>query len=152
MNIIIEKAKPCNLQEIADIEKEIFSTPWSLKNITATFENKSNCFFVAKDVDSGETVGHICLETVLDEGILTSVAVKERYRNKGIAKKLMDSFIREAKDRKVAFINLEVRASNTPAVSLYEKYGFEQVGIRKNYYSKPAEDAVLMTLNFDKSV
>lgn len=152
MNIIIEKSKPCNLQEIADIEKEIFSTPWSIKNITATFENKSNCFFVAKDFDSGETVGHICLETVLDEGILTSVAVKERYRNKGIAKKLMDSFLAEAKNRNIAFINLEVRASNAPAVSLYEKYGFEKVGIRKNYYSKPAEDAVLMTLNFDKSI
>lgn len=148
MDIVIEKAKTCNLQEIADIEKEIFSTPWSLKNITDTFKNENNCFFVAKDSESGETVGHICLETVLDEGILTSVAVKEKYRNKGIAKKLMDSFIDEAKKRNIAFINLEVRASNAPAISLYEKYGFEKVGTRKNYYSKPTEDALLMMLNF----
>lgn len=148
MDIVIEKAKACNLQEIADIEKEIFSTPWSLKNITDTFKNKNNCFFVAKDFESGETAGHICLETVLDEGILTSVAVKEKYRNKGIAKKLMDSFIDEAKNRNIAFINLEVRASNAPAIALYEKYGFEKVGTRKNYYSKPTEDALLMMLNF----
>ena len=103
---------------------------------------------MAKDLESGETVGHICLETVLDEGILTSVAVKEKYRNKGIAKKLMDSFIDEAKNRNIAFINLEVRASNAPAIALYEKYGFEKVGTRKNYYSKPTEDALLMMLNF----
>lgn len=148
MDIVIEMAKACNLQEIADIEKEIFSTPWSLKNITDTFENENNCFFVAKDLESGETVGHICLETVLDEGILTSVAVKEKYRNKGIAKKLMDSFIDEAKNRNIVFINLEVRASNAPAIALYEKYGFEKVGTRKNYYSKPTEDALLMMLNF----
>lgn len=148
MDIVIEKAKACDLQEIADIEKEIFSTPWSLKNITDTFENKNNCFFVAKDLENGETAGHICLETVLDEGILTSVAIKEKYRNKGIAKKLMNSFIDEAKKRNIAFINLEVRASNEPAIDLYEKYGFEQVGVRKNYYSKPVEDALLMTLNF----
>lgn len=148
MDIIIEKAKACNLQEIADIEKEIFSTPWSLKNITGTFENEKNCFFVAKDLESGETAGHICLETVLDEGILTSVAVKMKYRNKGIANKLMDSFIQEAKQRNIKFINLEVRASNVPAIALYKKYGFEQVGVRKNYYSMPAEDALLMTLVF----
>ena len=148
MNIVIEKAKACNLQEIADIEKEIFSTPWSLKNITDTFKNENNWFFVGKDLESGEIVGHICLETVLDEGILTSIAVKEKYRNKGIAKKLMDSFIDEAKNRNIAFINLEVRASNAPAIALYEKYGFEKVGTRKNYYSKPTEGALLMMLNF----
>lgn len=148
MDIVIERAKTCHLQKIADIEKEIFSTPWSLKNITDTFKNKNNCFFVAKDLESGETVGHICLEMVLDGGILTSVAVKEKYRNKGIAKKLMDSFIDEAKNRNIAFINLEVRASNAPAIALYEKYGFEKVGTRKNYYSKPTEDALLMMLNF----
>ena len=62
MDIVIERAKTCHLQKIADIEKEIFSTPWSLKNITDTFKNKNNCFFVAKDLESGETVGHICLE------------------------------------------------------------------------------------------
>ena len=99
-------------------------------------------------MESGEIVGHICLETVLDEGILTSIAVKEKYRNKGIAKKLMDSFIDEAKNRNIAFINLEVRASNAPAIALYEKYGFVKMGTRKNYYSKPIEDALLMMLNF----
>lgn len=147
MDIVIEKAQACDLREIADTEKEIFSTPWSLKSITDTFENENNCFFAAKDIESGETAGHICLETVLDEGTLTSVAVREKYRGKGIAKRLMDAFMDEAKKRNISFIYLEVRASNIPAISLYEKYGFEKVGTRKNYYSKPAEDALLMTLS-----
>lgn len=146
MNIVIKKAMSCNLQDIADMEKEMFSMPWSLSSITAVFENENNSIFVAVDNDTGKTVGYICLETVLDEGNLTLIAVKSEYRKKGIAGLLMDSLLLEAKERKLSYINLEVRASNIPAVSLYEKYGFERIGIRKNYYSKPSEDALLMML------
>lgn len=137
------------MEEIAEIEKEIFTTPWSLKSIVSVYENENNCIFVAVDRDSGAAVGHICLETVLDEGTLTSVAVRECYRNKGIARGLMDCLISEAKKRKLAFINLEVRSSNRAAVQLYEKYGFEINGLRKNYYTKPLEDALLMILHLD---
>ena len=87
---------------------------------------------------------------VLDEGYINNVAVREEYRKQGIASALLDVFIRFGKAHQLAFLTLEVRASNAAAIALYQKHGFEQVGRRKNYYEDPKEDAILMTLTFKK--
>ena len=88
------------------------------------------------------------MSTVLDEGSLLDICVDEKFRRKGVAKALFEKLLEVACDLSLAFITLEVRASNVSAVKLYESLCFEKVAIRKNYYSKPTEDAVLMTRYF----
>ena len=98
--------------------------------------------------DDGNALGYAGLQTVLDEGYINNVAVAPDYRRQGVAGELIAAFIRFGK-AKLAFLTLEVRASNTPAIQFYEKYGFAEAGRRKNYYDDPKEDAILMTLEFE---
>ena len=100
-------------------------------------------FFVA--TYAGEIAGYVGAHNVLGEVYITNVAVFEKFRRKGVAKKLIDALLESAKAENGNFVTLEVRKSNIPAVSLYEKCGFEKVGERKNFYEKPRENAVLMT-------
>ena len=81
---------------------------------------------------------------VLDEGYINNVAVREEYRQRGIASALLDVFIRFAKAHQLAFLTLEVRDSNAPAAALYASLGFAQIGLRKNYYQHPKEDARIL--------
>ena len=87
----------------------------------------------------------LCMMYVLDEGYISNVAVSPAYRRQGIADKLISQLLKSAEDKELTFVTLEVRQSNIPAISLYEKNGFIKVGQRKNYYDLPKEDAILMT-------
>ena len=86
------------------------------------------------------------LSSVLDEGSLDNIAVSLDHRRHGVADALMDAAGAWGRARELSFITLEVRASNGPAIALYDKHGFVTVGRRTNYYEKPREDAILMTL------
>ncbi len=108
--------------------------------------NDSAVVIVAEGAD-GTVLGYAGLQTVLDEGYLNNVAVAPRFRRQGVADELIAAFVRFGQAR-LAFLTLEVRASNAAAIALYEKHGFQPVGRRKDYYDDPAEDAVLMTLRF----
>ena len=99
--------------------------------------------------DDGTVLGYAGLSVVLDEGCIEKVAVKGKYRRMGVADALVDAFVRFGRAH-LAFITLEVRASNDAAIQLYMKHGFEQVGRRKNYYADIHEDAILMTLDYHK--
>ena len=90
------------------------------------------------------------LLVVLDEGYITNVAVRPEYRRQGIASELLEVFRRFGEGNHMAFLTLEVRAGNAPAIALYEKLGFREVGRRKNYYRAEHEDALLMTVEFDR--
>lgn len=140
---------PDNVGEIADIEQECFSRPWNKQMLLEELDNLSASFIAAQGED-GTILGYAGLTVVLDEGYINNVAVREEYRQRGIASALLDVFIRFAKAHQLAFLTLEVRASNAAAIALYLKHGFEQVGRRKNYYEDPKEDAILMTLTFKK--
>ena len=94
----------------------------------------------------GQAVGYVGCQTVLDEGYITNVAVSPDCRRQGIARALIAKLTDEARAAGLAFVTLEVRASNAPAIALYEGAGFGRVGVRKNFYTAPTEDAVLMTL------
>jgi ribosomal-protein-alanine N-acetyltransferase len=83
--------------------------------------------------------------TVLDEGNITNIAVEKSYRRKNGGRMLVQAIVNEANARKLSFLTLEVRLSNLPAIKLYESCGFARVGLRKNYYEHPREDALLMT-------
>lgn len=98
--------------------------------------------------EDGTILGYAGLLVVLDEGYITNVAVRPEYRRQGIAGELLGVFRRFAEGNRMAFLTLEVRDSNASARALYAKHGFSEVGVRKNYYDHPKEDAVIMTLEF----
>jgi ribosomal-protein-alanine N-acetyltransferase len=99
--------------------------------------------------DNDRVVGYAGLQVVLDEGYITNVAVRPECRRQGIAAKLLQVFLDFAKANKLAFLTLEVRASNQAAIVLYGRHGFRSAGRRRNYYEHPKEDAIIMTLEFD---
>ena len=136
-----------NVDQVAEIEKACFSKPWSRQMLLDAMENLSAAMIVAQG-ENGIVLGYAGLTVVLDEGYINNVAVGEAYRRQGVADELIAAFVRFGK-AKLAFLTLEVRASNTPAISLYAKHGFKEAGRRKNYYDDPKEDAILMTLEFD---
>ncbi len=136
----IEKARPEHIKALAALEKECFSDPWP-EDMIGRMADK---FTVATEGDA--LMGYIVLSTVLDEGNIDNVAVSPAYRRRGAADALVADAVARSRDMGLAFLMLEVRAGNEPAIALYRKHGFVEVGRRKNYYEKPREDAILMTL------
>ena len=136
----IEKARPEHIKALAALEKECFSDPWP-EDMIGRMADK---FAVALEGDA--LMGYIVLSTVLDEGNIDNVAVSPAYRRRGVADVLVADAVARSRDMGLAFLMLEVRAGNEPAIALYRKHGFREVGRRKNYYEKPREDAILMTL------
>ncbi len=146
--MIITDVNSSHLDEIQAIENECFSLPWH----RAALENQiiaSNCIFLAALDNDGAVMGYIGMMLVIDEGYISNIAVSPEFRRRGVADALICALIERAKES-LAFLTLEVRESNHPAVYLYTKHGFEVVGKRKNYYDKPKENALLMTLFFKR--
>lgn len=138
-----------HLHEIAQIERDCFSDPWSEASLEEELYNPLASFIVAERHD-GAVLGYAGLHAVLDEGYIDNIAVRADYRRQGIAEDLLNVFLRFGQEN-LAFLSLEVRPSNEPAIQLYYKYGFVQVGRRKNYYENPREDAIIMTLEFNSN-
>jgi len=137
-----------HISQMVELEKICFSLPWTAELIRSELNNPS-CLYLAA-VDGDTLAGYIGIQTVLDEGYINNVAVRPEYRRRGIAAALISLLIEQARAIGLAFMTLEVRESNAPAIALYEKLGFTTVGRRKNYYEKPREDAILMTIFFTK--
>lgn len=144
--MIIKSMTKQHLGAVLNIERDSFTHPWCESAFVAELEKDQSCCFVATIND--EVVGYAVLSIVLDEGSLLDIAVDKAHRRQGVAKGLFDKMFDIAKDNKLSFITLEVRGSSAPAISLYNAMGFEKVAVRKNYYSQPTEDAVLMTKYF----
>ena len=138
-----------HVDQIAELERQCFSTPWSETQLEDALYNDASCFIVAEDGEGG-VLGYAGLTTVLDEGYINNIAVEEAARRHGVASALLDVFCRFA-EVNLAFLTLEVRKSNTAAIAMYEKYGFQQAGLRKGYYQRPREDAVIMTREFPQN-
>ncbi len=128
---------------LALLEKECFSCPWSEESFYECLGNDR--FYFVGLFESGELIGYGGLVTVLDEGDVANIAVRSDKRGQGHGKTLLTALCQEAKRRGVVYLHLEVRESNAPARHLYENFGFLTDGIRKKYYTKPQENAVLMT-------
>ena len=129
--------------QVAAIEATSFSVPWSLKAFTETVEKENFRYFVAEE--EGEIIGYCGFLFVLDEAEIPNVCVKSSARKRGVGKQMMSVLMEEAKKLGMAVLYLEVRESNTPARALYKSLGFEENGIRKNFYEHPVEHAVLMS-------
>lgn len=132
----------CHLAALAEIEKACFHTPWSEAMLREELDK--GIFLVAER--DGQAIGYVGCQTVLDEGYITNVAVSPDCRRQGVGRALIEELAQRARAQGLSFVTLEARASNAPAIALYEGAGFVRVGVRKNFYTAPSEDAVLMTL------
>lgn len=133
---------------IAEIEKTCFSHPWTENSIAESFENVCNHFYIAEC--DGKVVGYIGFSVMADECYILNVAVLPQFRGQKIGERLVKTAIEYSINNKLEFITLEVRVSNEVAIKLYEKLGFEKAGERKNYYSNPLENALLLTKYFNE--
>ena len=140
----IVDTRPEQLDDILLMEQQCFSVPWTHEQMMAQLSDFMHIFLAAED-ENGRAVGYAGLMYVLDEGYISNVAVSPDCRREGIADMLLTELYERAKAKKLSFLTLEVRESNIPAQSLYKKHGYTEVGRRKAYYSRPKEDAVLMT-------
>ena len=136
-----------HLPAVAALEKTCFpADPWSEVLFQEALENPRVSVLLAQGED-GAVLGYAVLSVILDEGNLDNIAVARPARRRGVGDALLSVLTGFGREH-LACLMLEVRASNAPAIALYEKHGFAAVGRRKNYYDAPREDAVLMTLTF----
>ena len=151
MHVRIVPMNADHLDQVAELERICFSTPWSRNMLAEELENALSAFLVALD-DGDNVVGYAGLQVILDEGSITNVAVRPDCRRQGIAGKLLQVFLDFARGNHLAFLTLEVRASNYDAIALYGSQGFREAGRRKNYYEHPREDAIIMTKEFTDGI
>ena len=149
-NIKIVPMNADHLESLERLERICFSRPWSRKMLAEELENQCAAFLVAEDAVTGDVLGYAGLLVAADEGYITNVAVRPDCRQQGVAGKLLQVFLDFAQANHLAFLTLEVRASNYPAIALYGSRGFRGVGRRKNYYEHPREDAIIMTRAFEQ--
>ncbi len=140
---MLRKMQTEDLPLILELEKELFSSPWKEEDFI--FELTQNPFatYIVLSIDN-EIVGYIGYWIKNPYVEITNVAVGKRYQRHGYAKQLVAYCLEDGMKNKAPIFTLEVRVSNTPAISLYESFGFKRVSIRKNYYTDPIEDAHLM--------
>ena len=144
--MMIKRMNESHISQIAALEAACFSAPWSEDCLRYELTNALALWLVA--VENGEVVGYVGSQTVMGESDMMNIAVRPDYRRQGIAQKLLDELISQLKSADSCCLTLEVRASNESALKLYEKNGFLQVGLRKNYYINPKEDALILKKEF----
>ncbi len=142
----LEKMTSAHIDGVCKIEEACFAHPWSRQSVESELANENSVFIVA--VEGEKVIGYIGMSVVIDEGYIFNVAVNADFRRKGVGTALINELVTYGKKNDLCFITLEVRESNQAAISLYSDFGFIKVGERKNYYSDPAENAILMTKYF----
>ena len=144
MEIRITDARAELLPQIQQIEQQSFSVPWTDAMLRMQLQPDSHVFLTAET--DGAVVGYVGMLYVLDEGYISNVAVRPDHRRRGIAEALLAALEARGRALMLSFLTLEVRERNAAAIALYEKRGYRIAGRRKNYYEKPTEDALIMTL------
>ncbi|MDD7740935.1 MAG: ribosomal protein S18-alanine N-acetyltransferase [Fusicatenibacter sp.] len=132
-----------DLDQVVQIEEDNFSVPWTANGFFTFLIREDALFLVAEE--EGEILGYLGILISMDEGEITNVCVTKKARRRGIGKALLLELIRRMDMQGVFTIHLDVRKSNTPAITLYESLGFVQDGLRRQYYELPKEDAILMS-------
>ena len=131
-----------HVPQVAQLETLCFSDPWSEKSIGSELNNRLSYWLVAMEGDT--LVGYVGSQSVLGESDMMNIAVHPEHRRKGIAEALVLALVAGLSEKGNHSLMLEVRVSNDPAIALYEKLGFVQVGRRPNYYRNPKEDALIL--------
>lgn len=132
-----------DLDQVVDIEQNLFSVPWTKKGFLTYLMKKDTMFFVVEEKE--RILGYCSMMTVLDEGDILNVAVRSDRQKEGIGQFLVDSMLRMAEMQGIRLVHLEVRQGNGIARRLYQRLGFKEDGLRRDYYENPVENAVLMT-------
>lgn len=148
IDLTLVKMEREHLDAIAELEKECFTQPWSYKSLEEELENDTAHFFVA--MSEGEVAGYIGVYVVLESCFIANIAVYPKFRRQGVGRALLKIAILTADALGTDFISLEVRESNYPAIALYRSLGFEEMGLRKNFYRNPTEHALIMTKVFQR--
>lgn len=141
--IVIEDAREEHLDELETLERQCFSIPWTREQLKSQLPDPMHEFLAA--LEDTRVVGYVGMMAVLDEGYISNVAVQPEKRRQGIGDLLIRTLLERAEARELSFVTLEVREHNEPAIALYRKWGFVPVGLRKDYYEQPRENAILMT-------
>ena len=131
-----------HVAQVAALEKQCFSDPWSESSVASELSNPLSAWLVAMDGDV--LAGYVGSQSVMGESDMMNIAVDAYYRRQGIAQALIEELVVQLKEKGSHSLTLEVRISNQPAIALYEKLGFVQVGKRLNYYRNPKEDALIL--------
>jgi ribosomal-protein-alanine N-acetyltransferase len=145
-DIIIDGMKISDLPEVVEIERASCTMPWTESLFYNEIQNPRSLSRVARKC--GKVIGYICANRIMDEGHILNLAVHPNHRKLGIATALVEDMIALLRADECRFLFLEARASNDGAKRVYEKMNFAFLGIRKNYYVSPVEDAVIMVLKF----
>ena len=154
-DMIIRQATAEDAEAIYEIEHLCFPDPWSLESIRYEMEQNPAAFYVVAEIDGevdsdpGDSadkliVGYAGLWWIENEGHITNVAVRPGYRNRRIGSQIVETLIDFTQEEGIDDFTLEVRRSNLAAIGLYEKFGFEVEGVRKNYYRHGREDALIL--------
>ena len=143
MDILLQPMNKDDIAAVAALERECFSSPWTEKGLEQELSNENAVFFTARK--EGRVVGYMGMHCVLDECYIANVAVSCEHRRRGIGRLLLQYAEKKARERACSFISLEVRLSNSSAICLYESEGYEIMGERRNFYSCPTENALIMT-------
>lgn len=140
--MLIRDMADTDVDEVYEIEKEIFSEPWTKSSFLDSISDPSNHYLVA--IVDGRVVGYCGYWGVAGEGYIYNVAVRTSHMRRGIGLMMLEELITQAVRRGITSMTLEVRKSNVAAISLYKKLGFTEAGVRKDSYTKPIEDAIIM--------
>ena len=142
--IFITKMTSEDIEQVIQIEAEAYGEHhWSKSAFYDEMQNNLAKYYVAKTHD-GEIVGYAGTWHIIDEGHITTIAVKKSHLRKHIGEAIIVKIIEDCYKEGIKYLTLEVRVSNTPAINLYTKYGFNSLGTRKGYYQDNNEDALIM--------
>ena len=131
-----------HVSQVAALEKLCFSDPWSENSVASELENPLSLWLIAEE--NGMVCGYVGSQTVLDETDMMNIAVHPDCRRQGVASALIGELVNQLRERGSHVLRLEVRESNVHAIALYESMGFTQLGLRKNYYRNPKENALIL--------
>lgn len=138
----IRDMQEMDIEQVCAIEERIFSQPWSKQDFLDSIKNVAHIYLVAEQ--EGIVMGYCGMWGIAGEGQITNVAVAPQFRRQGVAKKLFAAFLEQGEQMGLTAFTLEVRIGNLPAIQLYKSFGFKKVGIRKDFYELPKEDAIIM--------
>lgn len=143
MEVIIRKMVIDDIDQVMEVEKNSFTTPWSKEAFSMEITKNILARYLVAELE-GKIVGYGGLWLIIDEGHITNIAVDKKYRNRGIGSLILEGLINICREWNTKAMTLEVRKSNEEAKNLYKKYGFIEYGIRPGYYADDKEDAIIM--------
>lgn len=142
--MMIRRMEKRDLLQVEAIETALFLDAWSEQGFEDTLNSPYVISLVAIDEAEDTILGYIIMYVSFEEGEISNVAVAKSAQNRGIGSALMQAILEKGLEESVTRFILEVRVSNTPAIALYKKFGFTEIGIRRDFYEKPREDALIM--------